>query len=197
MEAWRETPCSAAVRTTGRYSSNLLVRLNGDGTAFIPQLRAIILAVDPEARAWRIESMDTIVAQALGDRRFQLWLIAMFALVALALGALGTYGVMAYSVETQMREFGIRVAVGATAADIRRLMLGGAGALAATGLALGLIGAYALRGSIANLLVEVEAWDPLVYAGTTIVMALIALLACWIPTRRATRADPVEVLRRE
>jgi ABC-type lipoprotein release transport system permease subunit len=77
------------------------------------------------------------------------------------------------------------------------LVLGSAGALAVIGLALGLAGAYALRRFIAGLLVEVEPWDPMVYGGTALAMALVAMLACWIPAHRATRADPVEVLRRE
>jgi predicted permease len=180
-----------------RYASNVVIRLRTDAEAFVPQLRSVVRDVDAEARAWRIETMDTIVADAIGDRRFHLLLIGTFALVAMALGAIGTYGVMVYSIETQMREFGVRVAIGATAADIRGLVLRSAGTLAALGLALGVVGAYVLRRFVANLLVEVQPWDPMVYAGTALTMAIVALLACWIPTRRAVRADPVEILRRE
>jgi predicted permease len=180
-----------------RYAGNVIVRLRSDSGAFMPQLRSVVRGVDAEARVWRVETMKGIVSDALGDRRFQLLLVGAFAVVALALGGIGIYGVMAYAIETQMREFGIRLAVGATGADIRRLVLGDVGALAVTGLGLGLVGAYALRRFIASLLVEIDPWDPAVYGGTVLVMALIASLACWIPSRRATRADPIDVLRRD
>lgn len=179
------------------FAGNVIVRLRSDAEVFLPQLRGLVRSIDSEARVWRVETMDAIVADALGDRRFQLLLVGAFALVAMALGAIGIYGVMAYAIETQMREFGIRIAVGATGADIRRLVLGDAGTLAIIGLALGTVGAFVLRRFVANLLVDVEPWDPAVYGGTALVMALIAALACWIPSRRASRADPVEALRRQ
>ncbi|HET9949120.1 MAG TPA: FtsX-like permease family protein, partial [Longimicrobiales bacterium] len=122
-------------------------------------------------------------------------LLAEFAAVALLLAAVGTYGVMAHSVAERTREIGIRMAMGARPASVRTLVLGEGAVLAATGLALGLAGAFALSRLLAAQLYEVGATDPATFAAVPLFLAGVALVATWIPARRATRIDPVEALR--
>ncbi len=180
-----------------RAAGNLLVRARADPSALLSELRAIVRETEPTARVYQAQTYGTLIAESLGERQFVMFLIGAFGLVALALGAVGTYGVMLYAVEGRMRDFGIRLAVGARALDIRLQVLRSAGALAGIGLGAGLLGAYGLRTLVASLLYDVDAADPLVYAVVGLVTGGIAALACWIPANRAASADPIETLRFE
>jgi putative ABC transport system permease protein len=145
--------------------------------------------------------MSQIASASLAQRRFTVWLLSLFAAVALVLAAVGVYGVMAYSVTQRNREIGIRIALGAQARDVIRLIVGRGMVLALTGVAAGLIAAVALtrlaRGLLSSLLFDVSATDPLTFSVIALLLALVALLACWIPARRATKVDPMIALRCE
>lgn len=141
--------------------------------------------------------MERAVAQSLGPRRLTSFLLAGFAATALLLAALGIYGVMSINVSNRINEIGIRLALGAQPRDVLRLVLGQGIRLTLSGLALGLVGATGLARFLSSLLFEVEATDPLIYSGIAVVLALVAIAACYVPAKRATRVDPMIALRCE
>jgi ABC-type antimicrobial peptide transport system permease subunit len=126
-----------------------------------------------------------------------MWLMTVFASSALLLAAIGIYGLLAYSVEQRTHEIGIRVAIGAEAGQIRSMVVGEGLRLALIGVAIGLAVALALAQSIASFLFGVEPWDPLVFAAMPLLLLAVALLAVWLPARRASRVDPIVALRYE
>jgi putative ABC transport system permease protein len=175
----------------------LVVRAGADPGALTGPVRQTIHALDPDVPLHKVGAMRQLVSASVAQRRFTLLLIAVFAAVALLMAAIGLYGVMAYSVAQRTREIGIRVALGAQGADVLRLIVGRGLRLVTLGVALGLVAALALTRLMKKLLFEVSATDPLTFAGVALLLALVALLACWIPARRATKVDPVVALRVE
>jgi len=141
--------------------------------------------------------MEDVIRGALAERRFAMRLLAIFAGVALALAAIGVYGVMAYSVQQRTREIGIRVALGARPADVLRLLLGHGLLLTAAGVVTGLLAALAATRAMSALLFDVSARDPLVFGGIALLLCAVAVAACTIPAGRAARLDPVQALRAE
>jgi putative ABC transport system permease protein len=141
--------------------------------------------------------MEEYLSASVSTPRFNTTLLSIFAAVALLLTIVGLYGVMSYSVAQRTNEIGIRVALGAQARDVLSLIIKQGLRLVLLGLAIGLVGAFALMRVIAGLLFGVTAKDPLTFAAVAIVLGLIALLACYVPARRATRVDPLEALRYE
>jgi len=175
----------------------LVVRATAEPGALTGTVRQVIHALDPDVPLHKITTMRQLVSASAAQRRFTLLLIAVFAAVALLMAAIGLYGVMAYNVTQRAREIGIRVALGAQGADVLRLVVGQGLRLVTLGVALGLIAALALTRLMKKLLFEVSATDPMTFAGVALLLALVALLACWIPARRATRVDPMVALRVE
>lgn len=144
-----------------------------------------------------IRTMQQRVDESLARRRFSMLLLVVFAGVALALATIGIYGVMAYLVNQGTREIGIRVALGATRRNIVSLVVRQGMALALSGLAIGLAGAFLLTRLIRSLLFGVQATDPVTFVGIALLLGLVALLASYIPARRASRVDPLVALRYE
>ena len=141
--------------------------------------------------------MDEVVAESVAQRRLTTMLLGIFAGAALLLAAVGIYGVIAYSVTQRIQEIGIRVALGAQRSHVLRMIVGQAAWLAAAGITLGAVGAFLLTRLMAGLLFEVQPTDPLTFAAVALVLGGVALLASYIPGRRATRVDPVVALRAE
>jgi ABC-type antimicrobial peptide transport system permease subunit len=141
--------------------------------------------------------MEEIVGQTIVLQRLEMVLLAAFSLIALALASMGVYGVLAYLVEQRTNEIGIRMALGATPVKVLRLVVGQGLALGATGIALGLGGAFLLARLLSSLLYGVKPTDTLTFTAVPLVLAAAVLLASYIPARRATRLDPVAALRSE
>ena len=144
-----------------------------------------------------IETLDTLIARSHQERVFVMVLLIIAAALALLLGAVGLYGVVAYGVAQRQRELAIRIAIGAQASDISRLVIGEAARMAAVGVIVGIAAAVALTRRLQALLYETSAVDPVVFAGVSAVLIAICLLASWLPARRAGRIDPMGALRIE
>jgi len=139
--------------------------------------------------------MERVVSESVSRRRFQMFIISVFAGVALLLAAIGIYGVVSYSVTERTNEIGIRLALGAERRDVFRLVLKQGMIPAVAGVSIGLVGAFALARLIRSLLFGVSATDPATLVVIAVVLTIVALMACWIPARRATKVDPMTALR--
>ncbi len=177
---------------------NLVIRTESQDASQLTQTaRAEVKAFDPDQIIWRTETLEQLLGMSVAPRRFNMMLLGIFAGVALVLAAVGLYGVMSYSVTWRTHEIGVRMALGAKRADVMRLVVRQGMTMTLIGLAVGLIGAFALSRLMIGLLYGVSATDPLTFAGVSIVLLGVALLACLLPARRATRVDPIVALRNE
>lgn len=173
----------------------VVVRGEGDPNALVPSVRREFKALDPDQALASITPMDALVKGALEQRRFVLGLVGLFAVLALVLASIGIYGVMSYMVALRTREMGIRMALGARSIDVVRLVVGHGARLAGLGVVIGAVAAGVLTRLLGGLLRGVEATDPLTFGATALVLAGVAVLASWVPARRAVRVDPVRSLR--
>ena len=144
-----------------------------------------------------MQPMTQVVYESVGQPRFIAFLVLIFAIVALTLAAIGTYGVLAYTVELRTQEIGVRMALGAQAVQVLQMVLTQGAWLVGSGLVLGVLGALALRRALASVLFGVAPTDPAIFAAVLAVLALVGLFACYLPAQRAMRVDPLVALRRE
>jgi predicted permease len=177
--------------------SNVVARTSGDPLALASAVRAAIWSVDPEQPIWSVTSMEQLLARSTWQVRFTTRLVGGFAVLALLLAAVGVYGVMSYAVVRRTREVGIRIAVGASPAQAVALVLRRGVWMTAAATGLGLVGAAGATRLIRSQLFGVGPGDPATFVVAPAVLAGAALLACWIPARRAARVDPIEALRSE
>ena len=168
----------------------LVIRTAGDPAAFATTLRHEVQALDKDQPIYNVRTMDDVVANSLGTRRVSMQLFAVFAIAALLLAAIGIYGVMAYSVTQRTHEIGIRMALGAQKADVLALVIRQGMTLTVIGVVVGLAGAFALTRLLTNLLFGVAATDPLTFVAIPLLLLFVALVACYLPARRAARLDP-------
>ncbi|HMV82599.1 MAG TPA: ABC transporter permease [Blastocatellia bacterium] len=177
--------------------SGILLRTSVDPLSLAATVQKQVNAVDPDLPIYNLHAMDELIADSMAGRRLNLVLLTVFALTALALAAVGIYGVISYSVSQRAREIGIRLAIGAQRADVLKLIVRQGMIPVAIGMAAGIAGALALARVVATLLVGISANDPITFAAIVILLATVALPACFIPARRATKVDPIIVLRAE
>jgi putative ABC transport system permease protein len=175
----------------------LVARVQGDPSAITPQVRAILRELDPDVPLASVETMTDILSGSIRNVRFRAGLLAGFAGAALLLAVIGLYGVLAYSVARRSRELGIRIALGARATEVFRLVVGEGMRLVVLGVALGLIGAFAATRFVSGMLFDVAGTDPNVFLAVTLTLMGAGLAACVLPARRATRVDAMEALRSE
>ncbi|MGH9935182.1 MAG: FtsX-like permease family protein [Blastocatellia bacterium] len=174
-----------------------LLRTTIDPLTLSAAVRREIQAVDREAPTSNMRTMEQYLAASVAPRRFNLWLLTVFAGAALALAATGLYGVISYGVAQRRHEIGIRMALGARASDVLKLVIGQGIRLALAGVALGLLAALALTRLMKNLLFNVSATDPLTFLVIAALLVFMALLACFVPARRAAKVNPIIALRGE
>ncbi len=167
------------------------------GLDILPQVRRELDAIDPELVIYRARTMEQVLGRHMESERFALTLMGIFGAVALLLAAIGVYGILSYSVSQRTREFGIRMALGATTGAVRRRVLGQGAALAGIGLLTGLLGAFWLSKLLQSLVFGVSVTDPAIFGLVTLCLALVAMAAGYVPARRATRVTPMQALREE
>jgi predicted permease len=175
----------------------LAVRTATEPTAITAAMRNEVRRIDPDLPVWSIRTMATVIDNTLSRERLINMLLTVFALVAVLLAAIGVYGVMSVYVSSRTTEFGIRLALGAQPGNLLRTVLQQGVRLVAAGIALGIAGALALTRTMASLLFEVSVTDPVVFTVVPFLLLAVALLACWLPARRATKVDPLVALRSE
>jgi putative ABC transport system permease protein len=176
---------------------NLLTRTEVEPLSLASAVRGQVAALNKDQAVFNVRTMEQAVAQSVAPRRFSMLLLTAFAVVSLALASLGIYGLMSYAVAQRAREIGVRMALGAQSGNVLRLVIGQGMKLAFIGVALGLIASVAVTRTMKTLLFGVRAADPLTFIVIALLLMAVALVACWIPGRRATQVDPMVALRAE
>jgi ABC-type antimicrobial peptide transport system permease subunit len=174
-----------------------VVRTSGDPMALVAPIRSQVNAADPQLALYNVTTMEQQLAQTVARPRFYASLLGIFSGFALALAAVGVYGILAYNVAQCTREIGIRMALGAKRGDVLGMVLRQGLTLASAGIVLGLAGAWAASRLVSTLLFGTSATDPKIYAALALLMAVIAAVAAYVPARRATAIDPAIALRYE
>jgi ABC-type antimicrobial peptide transport system permease subunit len=177
-------------------NQSYVVRAQADPAALLPLLRKEIQDLNPDALI-NVSTLEQVLDASLNTQRFSLVIFGIFAAVALVLAAAGIYGVMAYAVTQRTQEIGVRLALGAQTGDVLWLVIRQGMRLALLGVTLGLLGAWALLRVIKDMLFGISSSDPLTFGAIALLLSLVALLACWLPARRAARVDPLVALRYE
>jgi putative ABC transport system permease protein len=189
-------PYAQTPRSWGRLPSmTLTVRTSIDPTTVVSAIQREAQALDPAAPIYDVRTMQQAVAHATATQRFSMLLQIVFAIVALALATVGLYGVLAFAVARRGSEIGIRMALGATSADVQRMVVRQGLRLVAVGLVLGLVQAAAISGFLQSQLFGVSPLDPITYLSVVSALLAAAFIACWFPSRRASRIDPAHSLR--
>ena len=176
---------------------NLLVKSQLDPSALTSEIRGVVAGVDKDQSIYAIATMNKILSDGVSAPRLTLVLLGLFSALALILAAIGSYGVISYSVAQRTHEIGVRMTLGAQRADILRMVLGQGGRIAFAGIVIGMVAAFALTRLMSGLLFSVSAGDPATFAAVAALLVLVAIVACYIPARRAIRVDPMIALRHE
>jgi predicted permease len=176
---------------------NLVIRTDGDPLVLVSSVRQILRELEPGAPLAQIQTMEQVIARSISSRRFATQLLGGFAALALLLAGIGIYGVISYGVTQRRFELSLRIALGAQRARVLRLVIGEGVQLAIIGLAIGAAGALAVTRLMRALFVDVAPWDPLTMVAVIVLISVAALMASWIPARRATIVDPIRAMRAE
>jgi putative ABC transport system permease protein len=175
----------------------VIVKGASDPNQLIASVRQQVKAVDPDQPIYNIRTMNEIRDESVASERLNLMLLSIFAGIALVLAIVGIYGVMSYSVTQRTHEIGIRMAIGAQPGDVFRMVMGQGMILALIGVGCGLVGAFALTRLMRTMLFDVAPTDPTTYSVITVLLTSVAVVACYVPGRRATKVNPVVSLRYE
>jgi putative ABC transport system permease protein len=184
-------------RQSPPFYASLVLRTSGDPLSLVPAVRGQIAAVDPDLSLFNIKPLDKVISDSIVGIAYVAVMMGILGIIALVLASVGVYGVMSYAVSERTNEFGIRMAMGATASDIQRLVLGKGAFLTLVGMGIGLPLAFALANFLSSLLFGVKAADPVAFIVLPLVLAAVATLASYLPARRAVRVDPITALRYE
>jgi putative ABC transport system permease protein len=190
-------PYTQSPDTSLTINVSLVVRTSAAPTELTSAIRNAVLAVDPAQPIYNVQTMEEVIAASVSDRRLNTLLLTLFAGIALLLALIGVYSVMSYMVVQNTREIGIRMALGARAQDILRLVIGQGAVLTSIGISIGIGLSLGLTRMLESLLYNISSTDPLTFVMTPVLLLGVAFLACWIPARRATRVDPMIALRQE
>jgi putative ABC transport system permease protein len=180
-----------------RNAMTLVARTGGDPLSLAPNIRSELAAIDRDQPLTNLRTMEQVMSQSIARQRFNMTLIAIFSIIGLTLASVGIYGVMSYTVTQRTHEIGIRMALGAQKRDVLKLVVGQGMILALAGVGVGLAVAVGLTRVMSSLLFGVTATDPLTFGAVAVLLAAVALLACFIPARRAMKVDPMVALRYE
>ena len=183
-----------------RLSANgtgAIVKFDGDGQGIAAAIRAGLKEMNGDQVMYNVQTMEQIIADSLEARRLSMIMLGVFAVLAVGLASMGIYGVISYVVGQRTREIGIRMALGARPGNVLVDVLGQGARMVIFGVAIGLVAALGLTRLMAKLLFGISATDPLTFAAVAAFLALVALAACYLPARRATRVDPIVALRYE
>jgi len=186
-----------AMQPSSWSGTGVVVRFEGDAHAVTTAIRSGLRGMSGEQVMYSVQTMEEVIAETLAERRVSMIVLGAFAALALGLASIGTYGVISYLVGQRTHEIGIRMALGAKQSDVMGLVLREGLKMTALGVVLGLIAAAGLTRLMANLLFGVSATDPLTFAGVAVVLTFVALVACYVPARRAMKVDPIVALRYE
>jgi putative ABC transport system permease protein len=184
-------------RQSPPYYSSLVLRTGNDPLSFVPAVRSQVAAVNPDLALFNINPLDKVISDSVVGIAYVAVMMGVLGIIALVLASVGVYGVMSYAVSERTNEFGIRMAMGATASDIQRMVLGKGALLTLIGMGIGLPVAFALANALSSLLFGVKAADPVAFIALPLVLAAVATLASYLPARRAVRVDPITALRYE
>lgn len=197
LDADQRTQVYLPVAQSGGSAMGFTVRTSGDPLALANAVRAAIRSVDPDLAMANVSTMDALVEGSTGPRRFAMLLLGGFALLALTLASIGLYGVMSYSVTQRTRELGVRMALGAETSEVLGLVLRQGLRLALVGVGIGLVASLLMTRLLKNMLYDLSATDPVTFASISLLLIVVALLASYLPARRATKVDPMVALRAE
>lgn len=186
-----------AAQATNDFGANLMVRTAGDPLSIVAAIKSQVATVDPSAPLTHVRTMDQIVAAETAQQRFQTILLGTFGVLGFLLAMVGIYGVISYDVGQRTREIGLRMALGAQPSGVLRMVIREGMLLAFAGIVLGVAGALALGRFIESLLFNIKPTDPATFISVSIVLAIVALIACYLPARRAMHVEPMEALRYE
>jgi putative ABC transport system permease protein len=178
-------------------ATDMIVKTSVDPVSLIGAIKREIRVIDKDQPIAQVQTLDDKVSESIAPQRFTLFLLGIFALVTLSLASAGIYGVMSYAVSQRTHEIGVRMALGARRFDVLRLVVGQGMGFVLIGVVLGLAGAFATTHLMTSLLFEVTAKDPVTFMLVPAVLMIVALVACYIPARRATKVDPLVALRYE
>ena len=178
-------------------STGFVVRVAGDPAASFGSVRHVAQEMSDQQVIYGEETMEQVVSRSIASHRFLMILLAAFATLAVILAGVGIYGVVSYVVGQRTHEIGVRMALGAQRTDVLRLILGGGARLVLSGIVIGVLGAIALTRVIAAQLFMVSASDPLTFVAVSLLLMFVALMACYVPARRAANVDPTVALRYE
>jgi len=180
-----------------RAGMSIGLRTTSEPASLTAAVRQAILEIDRDQPIYGVRTMEQVLSESVASRRLSMTLFSLLAGLALLLATVGIYGVIAYTVSSRTHEIGVRVALGAQSGDVLRLILKQGLVLVLSGVAVGLLAAFLLSRVLASLLFEVSATDPATFVVVPLLLVAVALLACYIPARRATKVDPMVALRYE
>ena len=194
---YTQVPSHVVAVSVQMQPASWVVKTHMDRSFIRKEVQKAISAIDSNQAITNVRTMNEILATSVASHQFNMAILTVFALLAVVLAAVGTYGVISYGVSERLREIGLRLALGAQRSDVFRLVVGQGMGFVLLGVGIGLAGAFALTRLLVSLLYGVTAKDPFTFGGVALLLAVVALLACYLPARKAMSVDPLVAIRYE